>query len=181
MRDQSISLQLQKSSCALLALERETQPVGEWLCSLSSNQSQCAAGGAAGRCECKEHLERAISSPRGLQQICVLWRLAEVPASSTLWGQRQDMTASATHQLWPCWKKRDRARSAKNAAECAGTAAAQEFVIVPTSWERSSVAVTPITLPRTARAPQQSPARWFALSPWLSPSPSTARALHAGH
>lgn len=105
-RDQSISLQLQKASCGLLALERETQPVGEWLCSLSSNQSQFTAGGASGRCEAKEYVEQAISSQRALYQICVLWRLDQVPASSTLWGHCQDMTASATHQLWSCWEKK---------------------------------------------------------------------------
>lgn len=58
MRDQSISLQLQKPSCELLVQEREIQPMGRRLRSLSHNQSQFAPGGASGRCECKEHSSR---------------------------------------------------------------------------------------------------------------------------
>lgn len=156
MKDQSISLHSRNHPVLSWLWRGKPNPVGGWLCSLSSNQSQCAAGGASGRCECKEHLKRAISSPRALQQICVLWRLAEVPASSTLWGQRQDMTASATHQLWPCWKKRDRACSAKNAAEREGTAAAQEFLIVPTRGREAQSLSPPSPFP-TPPGPHSSP------------------------
>lgn len=129
---------------------REENPtLGERLCSLSSNQSQFAAGGASGRCECKEQFEQAMSSQHALYQICVLWRLAQVPASSTLRGQCQDMTASATQQLWPCWEKRGRTNSAKKAAVHKGATAAQEFSIAPTRWERSTVTVTPVIFPHT--------------------------------
>lgn len=68
-------------------------------------------------------------------------------------------------------KKRGRTHSAKKAAVHKGTTAAQEFSIVPTISERSSVIVTPTTPPHTPKAPRQPPAHWFSLSPWLSPSP----------
>lgn len=66
------------------------------------------------------------------------------------------MTASATHQLWPCWKKRDRARSAKNAAEREGTAAAQELLIVPTRGREAQSLSPPSPFP-TPPGPHSSP------------------------
>lgn len=119
LRDQSISLQLQKPSRGLQAQERETQPVGEWLCSVSSNQSQIAAGGASGRCECREQVQQP-PPPNVLCTRFVSWGRWPRSQPAALRGRCQDMTASATRQLWPCWRKRGRAHSAKNTAGAQG-------------------------------------------------------------